>query len=578
LFRMNLVQLLAGALLLVPTYGLFENPHEPNAAAEFFTASAGMRTVSAKLGGELTPDNIKDAAKKTLEALNVTGLAYAVVGPKGELIACDGVGVSDEKKTPVTCDDTLFQIASDTKQFTALMALKAQDDGLLDIDEDIRNFWPAFSPPKNLLAGERLSLRDAMSHRTGLPRHDNLWEQFSVTGATSASDYLRRLPFVNPDKRIRYKAEYTNAMFLVAGEATAHVRNTTWEKLLQDSILTPLEMEATYPTLASVPSEMKDKFATPYFNRYPFSSYFSLDTCAPAGSIVSTAGDLAKWLKAVLQLCQNSPAAPLLSCTLAKELGKANIPFPSYSPSYGQYGLGMWTEPYKLSSGGSVKLLHHGGNSIGFTSSVSLLPDQGYGIVILTNEQASNAGDALALKLIDMVLDQSLADWDAVFGQQQAARRDGLPERQAAAYKSLLSQGLPPTFANMSNYVGEYWHPSYGKMSVSVDEEAKRLVYKGPDGNDRAVKHASRDTFLFGDVPDFTKDPTKIFSVNTLPLIVSFDVVLTASGQSAVASLKTTFDPKVAPVRFFRTEFGKRPQYWINTEILPFPTERIGEL
>ena len=67
-------------------------------------------------------------------------------------------------------------------------------------------------------------------------------------------------------------------------------------------------------------------------------------------------------------------------------------------------------------------------------------------------------------------------------------------------------------------------------------------------------------------------------AVETMLLIVSFDVVLTASGQSAVASLKTTFDSKVAPVRFFRTEFGKRPQYWINTEILPFPTERIGEL
>ena len=111
-----------------------------------------------------------------------------------------------------------------------------------------------------------------------------------------------------------------------------------------------------------------------------------------------------------------------------------------------------------------------------------------------------------------------------------------------------------------------------------MDYETKSLLYKGPDGNERPITHISRDTFIFGDIPDFVEDPTKMFSIDTLPLIVAFIVDLESNGVNVVSSLKTTFDPKVAPVRFVRTEFGKRPPVWINTQYEPFPSDRISDL
>ena len=129
----------------------FETPHEPNAVQSVFKAFPGALLaenagVTVRDPVPLSPENIKKAALTSMEAFNVSGLSVAVVGPNG-LIACEGVGTAGNSK-PVTCNDTLFQIASDTKQFTAVMALMAEEDGLLSIDEDIRTFWPQFNPPE----------------------------------------------------------------------------------------------------------------------------------------------------------------------------------------------------------------------------------------------------------------------------------------------------------------------------------------------------------------------------------------------------------------------------------------------
>ena len=228
-------------------------------------------------GAALTPTNI--LAEEDLGCIQCTGLSYAVVGPSGEIIACEGVGTYNADKTPVSCNDTLFQIASDTKQFTATLALKAEEDGLLSIDEDIRTFWPSFNPPTALSASRTLTLRDAMSHRSGMPRHDNLWQRGDLTGVQQPEDSLRVMQFLDPDKDIRYKSEYTNMMFLVAGEAVAHARNTTWENLLQKEILGPLGMHDAYPTLASVPKDALQRMSRRY-DKHAFKILFPGSCCS----------------------------------------------------------------------------------------------------------------------------------------------------------------------------------------------------------------------------------------------------------------------------------------------------------
>eukprot|EP00949_MAST-11_sp_MAST-11-sp1_P002952 g2952.t1 len=538
----------------------------------------------AEAGGPkpLTPENLVEEAKKTLAVFNVTGLSFAVVGPGGELVACEGVGTYTDDNEPVSCNNTLFQIASDTKQFTATMVLKAEEEGLLSVDEDIRTFWPSFNPPTTLSASRTLSLRDAMSHRSGMPRHDAIWRSEEITNVDSSEDCLRVLQFLDPDKDIRYKAEYTNNMFLVAGEAVAHVRNTTWENLLQKEILGPLGMEDTYPTLGSVPKDARSRLSRPYFNKHAFDQYLSLDTVAPAGSMVSTAGDLAKWLATIVQVCDSGSAdAPtVLGCKQFKKMITGNIPFGNYNPTYGMYAMGFWNEPYtaKNAPSGMAELVHHAGNSAGFTSHIAFLPNLKYGIAVLTNEQATSAADALVLKIVDMILKQSLADWDDVFGKVQAAQRNGLVQNAINHYKQLLAGSVPPSFPDLKEYEGLYMHPAYGQMTFSVSAGANgptmKATFKG--GETVTVHHTSGDNFLIGDIPDLAKDPTILF-LNT-PELVTFESRYFGTAMK-VYGLQSSFDTNVAPIFFSKVlssmhgggRNAQKPLFYVNQILSEYP-------
>ena len=403
-----------------------------------------------------------------------------------------------------------------------------------------------------------------------MSRHDNLWQDSSLTGADTPDSVLKRFQFLDNDKSIRYSAEYTNTLFLAAGEATAHVRGTTWSDLLQKTILDPLGMKDTYPTLASVPESAKDRLSTPFYDYYPFADYFSLDPVAPAGSIVSTAGDMAKWLTAFLDQCNGKDSGPLLSCANAQKIYKGNIPFGNYNPDFGMYGLGMWTEPYPNNQKPGITLLaHHGGNSIGFTSHVGFLPVEGYGVAILVNEQLSSATDALLLKIVDMILKQNLKDWDALMGAAQAAARDGLPQKIAQNFKNLMANPVPMSL-DMDKYTGTYKHPSYGELKISLAADGKSLQLVDTKGVTLKVAHVSGDTFLLGDIPDFVADPTKIF--RDVPQQIQFLIIATPQGLLPFG-LRSTFDPKVAPITFTKVMLPNQdyPPFWLNFEQAAYP-------
>jgi CubicO group peptidase (beta-lactamase class C family) len=102
-----------------------------------------------------------------------------------------------------------------------------------------------------------LTLRDLMSHRTGLPRHD-----FSGFTSRTREQLLGRLKFeaMDPDKPIRYTpGEYNNEMFVSAGVAAATALRKTWEEAVFEEIFKPLNMSSTYSNFSSVPSQVKKR-------------------------------------------------------------------------------------------------------------------------------------------------------------------------------------------------------------------------------------------------------------------------------------------------------------------------------
>src|SRR6185436_15542982 len=175
-----------------------------------------------------------DAARA---AWDVPGCAVAIVSG-GETIWVKGSGLRDvDAKQPVT-PDTLFAIGSCTKAFTTFVLATLVDEGKLAWDTPVRDYVPEFRM-HDPIASERMTPRDLVTHRSGLPRHDALWYNATIDRAAM----VHRLPYLPESKDFRTDFQYNNLMFLTAGYLAERVGGKTWEELVRARVFAPLGMQ-----------------------------------------------------------------------------------------------------------------------------------------------------------------------------------------------------------------------------------------------------------------------------------------------------------------------------------------------
>jgi len=179
---------------------------------------------------------VTDAMKK----FDVPGMAIAIV-KYNDVVYSKGFGYRDvEKQLPVT-PDTLFAIGSSTKAFTTFVLGTLVDEGKIEWDKPVRNYIPWFKL-YDTGASERMTPRDLVTHRSGLPRHDLVWYN---NYDASRKWLVERLPYLEPSADLREKFQYNNLMFLTAGYLTEVVTGKTWEEAVRERILLPLSMTRT---------------------------------------------------------------------------------------------------------------------------------------------------------------------------------------------------------------------------------------------------------------------------------------------------------------------------------------------
>jgi len=229
---------------------------------------------------------------KGLEGLNVPGVAVAVI-VEDEVVLAKGYGFKDlENKVPMTAD-TLLAIGSSSKAFTVFALGTLVDEGKLDWDKPLRNYIPWFKLYDSF-ASERLTPRDAVTHRSGLPRHDLSWYNNTTI---SREDLVRRLAYLKPTADLRAVWQYNNLMYLTAGYLVEVLTGKTWEDGVRAQVLNPLGMKRT--NFAVADSQKDSDYALPYRERegklekIPFRS---LTNMGPAGSINSSANEMSKWV------------------------------------------------------------------------------------------------------------------------------------------------------------------------------------------------------------------------------------------------------------------------------------------
>lgn len=356
-----------------------------------YAQTSTQTAVSSELQARLA--KIEEKVEARRKELGIPGMSLVIV-KDGQIIYMKGLGYKDfEKKIAVT-PDTQFAIGSATKAFTALSVLMSADEGKLSLDDSPKKYLPYFKI-NNPDTDAKITVRDLLSHSSGLNRTDLAM----ITGKLNREELIRVVGEAKPMAGLREKFFYQNIMFAAAGEITAKVQKKTWEKFVPERIFKPLGMTNSNMAIREL-EKAKDfsygydyNFDTKQTRKLPFRP---INDVAPAGSINSSARDMAKWITFVMNGGEFN-GKRLVSAKGFDEWTKPQMKIAGKT----SYGLGWFLQDWKGS-----KIVQHGGNIDGFNSMVAMLPEKKLGFVMLTNVSGSPLGNDLMPLIFGGILEE----------------------------------------------------------------------------------------------------------------------------------------------------------------------------
>lgn len=412
------------------------------------------------------PQHLDQLVQRALSAWQVPGVAVAIVS-RERILYLKGHGVRQlGRKDPVT-PDTLFLLGSGSKPFTSLLLAILVDQGLIHWDDPVRRHLPYFhlSDP---LADANVTLRDLLCHRTGLDHHDLLWYR----APWSQEEMIRRVGRLPLSRSFRAAFQYQSILYAAAGHAAAAAAGASWEDLMRQRVLRPLNMKRT--TVISAETAQLEDRATPHkrtaAGRIVPLPWYEFPEGNPAGSLCSCARDLAQFLR--LQLGNGEYQGQRL--VSAESLGETRTPqivipvkgvIRDMNPYTLQmsYGLGWVIQDYR----GELLQLH-GGAIDGFRCQMTLVPRRQLGIAILSNLAETPMNMALTNTLLDDLLGLPAKDWHAHYAALVAANEKAAQAAEAARL-ARRHLGTRPS-RELAAYVGVYEDPAYGACRVTLEK------------------------------------------------------------------------------------------------------------
>ena len=209
-----------------------------------FSSPAFAQDDSAKVAQKL--QGFDAYMEKVLKDWNAPGIGVGIV-VNDKLVFAKGYGYRDyEKKLPIT-STTLFPIASNTKLFTAVAAGFLVEGGKLTWNEPIRESVPSIEFYNSEL-NNTVTLRDMLSHRTGITRHDSIWYKSDF----NEKELFARLKYLEPKEPLRQMFLYNNMMYAGVGETIYLQSGKPWKEFVREHILNPLEMNSTVYSIADM--------------------------------------------------------------------------------------------------------------------------------------------------------------------------------------------------------------------------------------------------------------------------------------------------------------------------------------
>ena len=496
--------------------------------------------------------DIASYAEQVRTQWKIPGLSLSVV--QGDsVIFSGGFGVREKGKSVekdgqqvAVTPSTLFHIGSMTKAFTATVIASLVDEGLLHWEDTVKDILPDFDWYDDSVENI-MQVKDLLTHTTGLVAQAGT---YIPNLGYNRDDVYRMFRYIEPVYPFRTKFAYNNITFIIAARIIERVTGKTWEDNIRERIFIPLGMSSSVPGTEGYLNAGRNASVAHYFgySRGKGGSRGSIyvtplygeeralhwvDVIGPAGSISSTAEDMAKWVSLHLHnglvVKEITPDSTWLSSFPADSSALAAF-FPETSLSYANgFRFYPYCDTVRLISNRQMEFLHtgtvnvrrdstmtrdygycwyveqneryrviyHTGTTWGFTGVCGFVPELDLGIAILCNSEVSEyARLGLMRHIIDLYLPgDTLRDWSTEGLEQWFADRQK-PRRRAVPC-IIERSSVTPDFSRLT---GRYTKPApFGDAEVSLKDGRLYLTIGRYGWTHRLDHHKGNEFWLRSD-------------------------------------------------------------------------------
>ncbi len=435
-------------------------------------------------------DSLDSYINKALKDWNIPGVAVCIV-KDGKVVWNKGYGYRETGKAERVDENTLFLIGSNSKAFTAVALAQLESEGKLNLNDRVGKYIRTFKM-KDPLASKEVIIKDLLSHRIGLETFQGDFVNWSSN--LSRAEVIANLAVYDAPYSFRAKWGYCNAAFTTAGEIIPVVTGISWEDYVTNRIFKPLEMNRTVALTKGYAGLTNTCSAhTLYKGKLIRIPVPDIDNLAAAASICSSVNDMSHWVQMILNdgryneldvINVNALKATMFPTSI---IGNGRHPF--NKSTFRLYGLGWDLMDYE-----ARRVVSHTGGVDGFVTSVTLVPAEKLGIVVLTNTDHNSFYQACKYEILDAFLGLPYRNYSAVMLANAEKNQKEDSEWLQAKLDTVAMH--PKTTLPVQEYAGKYSNEAYGPVQVSLEKGSLIITMTRHPGMTAKLEPLGGDRFL----------------------------------------------------------------------------------
>ena len=456
----------------------------------------------------------------------IPGMAVATC--RGDEIVFEkGFGFSNLSDHKTFDCETVCLVASITKSFTSTLVGILDDMGVVDWQSPVRNYISGVRM-NDAMATESITLTDMMCHRSGLPSHENLLahgvaRNLKGDGQEFRKDLLNRLQYFEPAFEFRSEFQYQDIVFTAVGGILESVTGQGFEALMDEHVLSPLGLEATFSRRrASLSEKLAQGHAVvdgiPVEIPHCDTRYIS-----PTAGLYMSATEMLKWLQFHLR-GGHINSDQLISKKNLNWIYRAHISADSHSylsqGGHCAYGLGWFRTTFK-----GHLMFSHTGSFNGHRTAIAFIPTLNIGVVVFCNLNLTKSVIGACQVAMSHMMGEP--DCEAIIKhfRLQEQKDDELQTQINLEFESNQDPNNSP-HQPLSAYEGTYHHPGYGSFDVTLMNNRLTQIYDGRrfelrpyNGNTLATRFQSTENNLLEMVMTFGGYADSQFNFVDVPIV-----------------------------------------------------------